>query len=166
MFPPIFTNKKYQPPVHKKVPERALVGAGGHISVGKRSRGGKLLPPGHGEVPERARVGQAGTFRRGNVPVEENCCRLGTDRVPIVDGGCWKVPERPRVGIGGHISVGKCSQGGELLPPGHEKGAAAHPGGEPGGTGGNREREPGWGGERRANGNKKGSFREENCLVL
>ena len=44
-------------PGHKKVPERALVGAGGHILVGKCSRGGKLLPPVHKKVPERARVG-------------------------------------------------------------------------------------------------------------
>ena len=70
------------------------------------------------------------------------------------------MPEHARVGIGGHILVGKCSRGGKLLPPVHRKDAGAHPGG-------NRE-EPGEG-ERAgagAKGNKKGSFREENCLVL
>ena len=57
MFPPNFTNKKYQPPGHEKVPEHARVGTGGHILVGKCSWGGELLPPGHKKVPERTWVG-------------------------------------------------------------------------------------------------------------
>ena len=35
----------------------------------------------------------------------KNTSRLGTERVPVVDGGCWKVPERtrgePEEGAGG-----------------------------------------------------------------
>ena len=62
------------PPGHEKVPERARVGTGGHILVGKCSRGGELLPPGHGEGA--------------------NCGR----RVPEDAGAHEKVPERTWVG--------------------------------------------------------------------
>ena len=42
--------------------------------------------------------GRRAHFGRETFSGEVNCCRLGTERVPIVDGGCRKMPERTRVG--------------------------------------------------------------------
>ena len=59
------------------MPERTRVGAGRHISVGKRSRGGKLLPPGHEKVPEGALVGRGRERRaRKKAASAGECCLM------------------------------------------------------------------------------------------